>query len=157
MAKKEQPPRDIIAENRKARYNYEILEEFEVGIVLQGSEVKSLRKGKASIAEAHAAEMEGEMWLFNVNIPEYKQAGPMNHMPKRPRKLLMKKLEIKRMIGKIKEKGLTLVPLSIYFNKRGLVKILLGIGKGKKQHDKRETIKQRDWDRKKGNILKENR
>ena len=154
MSKKEQPSKTLIAANKKARYNFEILEEFEAGIVLQGSEVKSLRKGKANIAEAHAGEMDGEMWLFNLNIPEYKQAGPMNHPPKRPRKLLLHKKEADKMLGRVKEKGLTLMALSIYFNAKGLVKVQLGLGKGKKLHDKRETIKKRDWDRKKGKILK---
>lgn len=154
MSKKEKPKRDIISANKKGRYEYEILDTFEAGIVLLGSEVKSLRGGKANIAEGYAAVDGDEVFIHGLNIPIYKQAGKDNHQPKRPRKLLLHRSEISKIIGKVKEKGLTLVPLNLYFNPKGLVKIEIGVGKGKKLHDKRETIKKRDWDRKKGSLLK---
>lgn len=149
MAKKEKAPKTIIVTNKKARYEYEILETYEAGLVLHGSEVKSLRTGKANIAEAYGNFIEGELWLHNMNIAIYKQANKENHEPKRPRKLLMHKTEIKRIMGKINEKGLTLTPIALYFNAKGLVKIELGIGKGKKLHDKRQTIKSREMNREK--------
>lgn len=151
---KEKPESVQIAQNRKARFEYEILESFEAGIVLSGSEVKSLRSGKASINDAHAGEMGGAIWLFNMHIAEYTQAGSRGHTPTQPRKLLLHAKEIKRLIGVTKEKGLTLVPLGAYFNKRGMVKIQLAIGKGKKLHDKRASIKDRDWKREQGRLLK---
>lgn len=144
MKKKDQPSRDVISANRKGRYEYEILDTFEAGIVLVGSEVKSLRKGKANIAEGYAAVDGDEVFIHGMNIPEYKQAGKHNHPPKRPRKLLLHRSEINKIMGKVQEKGLTLVPLSLYFNQKGLVKLEIGIGKGKKLHDKRETIKKRE-------------
>lgn len=144
MAKKDQPSRTLIAANKKGRYEYEILDVFEAGIVLVGSEVKSLRNGKANIAESYAAVDGEEVYLHGLNIPIYKQAGKDNHMPKHPRKLLLHRTEINKIMGKTQEKGLTIVPLQIYFNKKGFVKIEIGIGKGKKLHDKRETIKKRE-------------
>ena len=146
-----------IAQNRKARFEYEILESFEAGIVLSGSEVKSLRAGKASINEAHAGAMEGAIWLFNMHIAEYQQAGVRGHLPTQPRKLLLHAKEIKRLIGVTKEKGLTLIPLAAYFNKRGMVKVQIAIGKGKKLHDKRASIKDRDWNREKSRLLRKDK
>jgi SsrA-binding protein len=147
MTKKEQPSRSIIVSNNKARFEYEILDTYEAGIVLVGSEVKALRSGKANIAEAHGEESDGELWLFNMNISTYKEAHKENHEQKRPRKLLLHKTQINKILGRIKEKGLTLVPLNLYFNSKGLVKIEIGIGKGKKLHDKRDAIAKRDQDR----------
>ena len=154
MTKKEQPAKNIIVNNNKARFEYEILDTYEAGIVLVGSEVKALRSGKANIAEAHGEESDGELWLYNMNISTYKEAHRDNHEAKRPRKLLLHKTQINKILGRIKEKGLTLVPLNLYFTAKGLVKMEIGIGKGKKLHDKRETIKARDWDRSKARILK---
>lgn len=151
--KKEKPP-TLIAENRKARYEYFIEEDIEAGIVLTGTEVKSLRSGRATISDAHAGEYQGGLWLFNLNIAEYKQGNRYNHEPKRPRKLLLHQKQINKLLGKIKIKGLTLIPLKMYFNSRGLVKVLLGLGKGKKEYEKRETIKQRDWQREQRALLK---
>lgn len=144
----------IAAQNKRARFDYEILETLQVGIMLTGSEVKSLREGKGSIAEAHAGEMLGELYLFNANIPEYKQAGPFNHEPKRPRKLLLRKRELNKFLGAIRKKGLTIVPLVMYFNHKGIVKLEIALAKGKKTVDKRETIKERDWQRDKSRLLK---
>ena len=144
MAKKQQPPKTIIVSNSKARFEYEILETYEAGLVLVGSEVKSLRAGRAIIHAAYGNFMEDELWLHNMNIAIYTQANKENHDPKRPRKLLLHKTQINRIMGKINEKGLTLVPLNLYFNAKGLVKMEIGIGKGKKLHDKRESIKQRE-------------
>lgn len=153
---KKQPEyvKQLLAQNKKATHDYFIEEKFETGIVLKGTEVKSLRDGRASINEAHANHMEGEIFLLGSNIPEYKKAHQFNHHPRRPRKLLLKKREIKKMIGLLQKKGYTLIPLSLYFNNKNLVKVSLGLAKGKKKYDKRESIKQRDWDRKKARILK---
>ena len=144
-----------VAQNRKARHNYFIEETLEAGLMLVGSEVKSLRGGRASIAEAFAAEKEGELYLINANIPEYESANRFNHAPKRPRKLLLRKREVERLRGRINREGMTVVPLSIYFNKRGIAKCQLGIAKGKRMVDKRETIKQRDWQREQSRVLRE--
>lgn len=149
MVKKPQPPKTMIAANNKARFEFEILDTYEAGIVLVGSEVKSLRLGKAVISAAYGNIVEDELWLHNMNITEYKQANKQNHEPKRPRKLLLHKTQINKIMGRIQEKGLTLVPLELYFNAKGLVKMEIGIGKGKKLHDKRETIKQREQNRSK--------
>lgn len=145
----------VVAQNRRASFDYHILEKYEAGIVLTGTEVKSLRAGKASIGEAHADLLEGAIYLFNANIPEYLQANQFNHYAKRPRKLLLHKDEIKKLIGKIKIKGLTLVPLSLYFNEKNRVKCEIAIAQGKKLYDKRETIKQREWERNKAKELKD--
>ena len=147
--------RKVVAQNRKARHNYEIEDTFEAGIVLTGSEVKSLRNGKASIAEAYASDEEGAIYLINSHIPVYKQAGRDNHDPKRHRKLLLHAREVGRLLGSIQRDGMTLIPLKLYFNKRGMAKVELGLGKGKKLHDKRETQKKRDWDRQKARIMRE--
>ncbi len=144
-----------IAENRRARFDYEIIETFEAGIVLEGSEVKSLRTGKASIADSYASNEGGELFLINGYIPEYTQAGRFNHDTRRPRKLLMHAREIKRLIGSIQRDGLTLVPLKLYFNDRGIAKLQLALGRGKKLHDKRQTQKDRDWGRQKARLMRE--
>jgi SsrA-binding protein len=138
--------RKLIATNRKARYEYEILEKFEAGMVLTGTEVKSLRQGRASIGEGFASIIKGELWILDINIPEYAMGNRMNHEPTRPRKLLLHKQEILRLFGKTSEKGLTLVPLSLYFS-RGRVKVEIGLCKGKKAYDKRDAIRKRDQDR----------
>jgi len=145
----------IVAENRKARHNYHIEETFEAGLALTGTEVKSLREGRANIAESYAEEKGGQIWLINGHIPEFSHGNIHNHEPRRPRKLLLHKREIKRLAGQVQRAGYTLVPLKIYFNARGIAKLQLGLGKGKKAHDKREDIKQRDWQRQKARLLKE--
>jgi SsrA-binding protein len=145
----------LVAENRKARFNYDIEEKLEAGIALLGSEVKSLRTGKANIADSYAASEGGELYLINAHIAEYTQAGRANHEPTRRRKLLVHRREMGRLAGAIKKDGMTLVPLKLYFNARGIAKVELGLGKGKKLHDKRETEKKRDWDRQKGRLMRE--
>lgn len=147
--------RKVVAENRKARRNYEIEETFEAGIALQGSEVKSLRGGKANIAEAYASEDGGELYLLNANIPTYKQAGRFNHEPRRQRKLLLHQREIDKLIGAVQREGMTIVPLKLYFNDRGIAKLEVAIARGKKLHDKRETEKKRDWQRQKARVMRE--
>lgn len=142
------------AQNRRARFDYFIIEEMEAGIILTGSEVKSLRAGRASINETYAGEMNGEIFLFNANIPVYEQANQFNHEPKRPRKLLLHKRQVNKLIGAIQRKGMTLVALSVYFNDKGRAKVQIGLAKGKNVVDKRETIKERDWNREKSRILK---
>lgn len=144
-----------IAENRRARYDYHIITTLEAGIQLLGTEVKSMRDGGTSITEAHAGEKLGEIFLFNANVPVYKSSHQFNHEPKRPRRLLLKKKEINKLIGEVKKDGMTIVPLKLYFNERNRVKVLLGIGRGKKNVDKRETIKQRDWERRKQKIVRD--
>ena len=145
----------VVAENRRARFNYEIGDTVEAGIALTGSEVKSLRSGKATIAESYADAKGGEIWLVNANIPEYQQAGPYNnHAPKRPRKLLLHEREIDKMAAAVEREGMTIVPLKLYFNERGRAKVELAVARGKKLHDKRETEKQRDWARDKARLLR---
>lgn len=141
-------------DNRKARFNYEILETLEAGIVLVGTEVKSLREGRANITDAYADVSGEEIFLHNMYIAEYSGGNKQNHETRRPRKLLLKKREIKSMIGKVKIKGLTLIPLSVYFNNKGYAKVNLAVGKGKKLYDKRATEKERDWQREKERALK---
>ena len=154
MAKK--PARNnVAAENRKARFHYEIIDTLEAGIVLTGTEVKSLRTGKATIAESYATEENGEIWLINSNVPEYLQANRFNHEPKRRRKLLVHAAQRNRLAGAVQRDGMTLVPLRIYFNERGTAKCLLAVAKGKNAPDKRETLKERDWNRQKQRVLKE--
>jgi SsrA-binding protein len=143
-AKAKEPEVHLVAENRKARFRYEILDSLECGIALVGSEVKSLRDGKLSLEEAYARVKENEVWLVGADIAEYKQASIWNHIPKRPRKLLMKREEIRKFAGLAHEKGLTLVPLKVYFTQRGVAKVQLGLCRGKKLHDKRETMKKAD-------------
>ncbi|MCP2604733.1 SsrA-binding protein SmpB [Candidatus Aminicenantes bacterium AH-873-B07] len=134
----------IIATNKKASFNYEILDTFEAGISLLGSEVKSIREGKVSLKESYAEIKDGEVFLINCHIAPYNPAHYLNHEPKRPRKLLLHKQEIKKLMGRVKEKGLTLIPMKMYFNKRGLVKIELALAKGKKTYQKREALRERD-------------
>ena len=155
MAAKADTRFKTVAENRKARFHYEIGEKFEAGIALTGSEVKSLRAGKAAIAESYADTRRGEIWLINSNITEYLQAGRFNHTPKRPRKLLLHKRQISKLIGAVEREGMTLVPLKLYFNDKGRAKVELALAKGKKLHDKRETEKKRDWQREKGRLLRQ--
>jgi SsrA-binding protein len=154
MAKAD-PTQKIIADNRKARFNYEIGEVFEAGIALTGTEVKSLRVGKATIAESFASSRDGELWLYNANIPEYLQANRFNHAPKRPRRLLLHKREIFKLAAAVEREGMTLVPLKLYFNPKGRAKIEIAVARGKKLHDKRETEKKRDWNRERGRLLRE--
>lgn len=153
MAEKK-PIQKIAAENRKARFNYAIEDTIEAGIALTGTEIKSIRTGKATIAESYADSKNGEIWLVNANIPEYVQANRFNHAPKRPRKLLLHKRQINRLIGAVERQGMTLIPLKMYFNERGRLKVELGVARGKKLHDKRETEKQRDWNREKSRLLR---
>ncbi|MEW5422017.1 SsrA-binding protein SmpB [Amorphus sp. 3PC139-8] len=153
--KGQDPTTRPVAENRKARFNYEILDTFEAGIQLFGTEVKSLRQGRSNIADAYAAEHGGELYLYNAYIPEYLQANRFNHETRRPRKLLMHKKEIARLAGSVDKEGMTLVPLRVYFNKRGIAKVLIGLARGKKTHDKRETEKERSWNREKARLLRE--
>ena len=143
-----------IADNRKARFNYEILDKFEAGIELTGTEVKSLRNGKSNIKDSYANEHNGEMILYNAHIPEYLQANRFNHEPRRPRKLLLHRREIGKLAGAVQREGMTIVPLRLYFNGQGRAKIELAIARGKKTHDKRETEKQRDWNREKSRLMK---
>ena len=144
-----------IAENRKARYNYAVEDTLEAGLILLGTEVKSLRVGKASIAESYASFEDDAMWLINCNIPEYLQANRNNHDPKRRRKLLLSKREMAKLSMAIARDGMTVIPLKLYFNERGIAKLLLALAKGKKNHDKRETEKKRDWNREKSRLMKE--
>jgi SsrA-binding protein len=154
MAKAERPLR-VVADNRKARFHYQIGEIFEAGIALTGTEVKSLRNGKATIAESYAGTRDGEIWLYNANIPEYLQASRFNHAPKRPRKLLLHKRQISKLIGAVEREGMTLVPLKLYFNPKGRAKIEIALARGKKLHDKRETEKRRSWERERGRLLRQ--
>jgi SsrA-binding protein len=151
----ERESRKLVAENRKARFNYDIEERLEAGIALKGSEVKSLRAGRANIAESYASEEGGELYLVNAHIAEYAGAARDGHAPTRPRKLLLHAREIARLIGGIHRQGMTLVPLKLYFNARGIAKVELGLAKGKKLHDKRETEKKRDWERQKRRLMRE--
>jgi SsrA-binding protein len=145
-----------VAQNRRARHDYLIEDTFEAGIALQGSEVKVLRKGLASIGEAYAGEKSGEIFLFNANIPEY-PAARFNHEPKRARRLLMHRREINKLLGRVTREGMTLIPLAIYFNERGRAKLSLGLAKGKRKSDKREAEKTRDWQRDRARIMRERR
>jgi len=150
----EKRPIKVVAENRKARFNYSIEETVEAGIMLTGTEVKSARNGKSTIAESYADSKGGEIWLVNANIPEYLQANRFNHEPRRSRKLLLHKRQINKLIGAIEREGMTLIPLKMYFNEQGRLKLELALAKGKKLHDKRETEKKRDWSREKGRLLR---
>ncbi|WP_300974159.1 SsrA-binding protein SmpB [Sphingomonas sp. LHG3406-1] len=145
----------IVAENRRARYDYFVEDRFEAGISLQGTEVKALRAGEGSIAESYATVEDEEVVLINSHIPEYSHGSWMNHEPRRKRRLLLKKREIGRLMGAINRQGLTLVPLSIYFNGKGKAKVELALARGKKVHDKRETIKERDWKREQQRLLRD--
>ncbi len=144
----------IIAQNKRARFDYFIEEDLEAGIILMGSEVKSIRDGKVALADSHAAFDKGELFLFNCHVAEYEQANRFNHATRRPRKLLLHKQELKKIFGKIKLKGYTLVATSMYFNNKNMIKVELGLAKGKKQHDKRQTIKEKDWKRDQERLMK---
>ena len=144
-----------VAENRRARYDYFIEDTYEAGIALTGTEVKSLRFGEGSIAEAYAEVKDSQVWLVNANIPEFSHGNRFNHEPKRPRKLLLHEREINKLHGAVAREGMTLVPLSIYFNGRGRAKVELALAKGKKTHDKRESIKERDWKREQSRLLRD--
>ena len=154
MADKQDRPIKVVADNRKARFNYAIEDTFEAGVSLTGTEVKSIRTGKATIAESYADARDGEIWLVNATIPEYLQGNRFNHAPKRPRKLLLHRSQINKLIGAVEREGMTLIPLKLYFNEKGRAKIELALAKGKKLHDKRETEKKRDWNREKGRLLR---
>ena len=145
----------IVAENRKARFNYFIEETFEAGLALSGTEVKSLRFGEGSIAESYAEVRDGQVWLVNANIPEFSHGNRFNHEPKRPRKLLLHAREIEKFVGAVERKGMTLIPLSVYFNTRGRAKVELALAKGKNVADKRATIKERDWKRDQQRIMRD--
>lgn len=153
--KKESANGKLIADNRKARHNYEFVETMEAGLQLTGTEVKSLRNGKANIAEAYATEEGGEIWLINSHIPEYLEGNRNNHNPRRRRKLLMKKREMSKYIGAIHRDGLTIVPNRLYFNDRGIAKLQIALARGRKAHDKRQVSKKRDWDREKARIMRD--
>jgi SsrA-binding protein len=146
----------VVAENRRARFDYFIEERFETGIALTGTEVKSLRFGEGSIAESYAAVEADEVWLINSHIPDYSHGNRLNHQPRRQRKLLLKGREIAKLHGAVNRQGLTLVPLSIYFNGRGRAKVELALARGKKVHDKRETVKERDWKREQQRLMRRN-
>src|ERR1700754_1943359 len=154
MAAKPDRKLKVVADNRRARFNYEIGETFEAGIALTGTEVKSLRSGRATIAESYAASRGGELWLVNANIPEYLQGGRFNHTPKRPRKLLLHKRQIDKLSGAVDREGMTIVPLKLYFNEKGRAKLEIAVARGKKLHDKRETEKKRSWDRERARLLR---
>ena len=158
MARPKPPTFDkqkIVAENRKARFDYHIEDTFEAGIALQGTEVKGLRSGQGSIAESYAEIRDGQVWLVNANIPEFSHGNRFNHEPKRPRRLLLHGREINRLFGAVERKGMTLVPLSVYFNGTGRAKVELALAKGKQAHDKRQSMKDRDWQRDKARIMKD--
>ena len=151
---KKKKPSNSVAQNRRARFDYHIVETLEAGIMLTGTEVKSLRLGRASIGESFAAEKNGELFLQNAHIPEY-NSGVFNHEPRRPRKLLLHARELDKLIDAVQRKGMSLVPLSIYFNDRGIAKVQLALGEGKRRQDKREAVKKQDWDRQKSRIMRD--
>jgi SsrA-binding protein len=156
MTAKKDDGRKLVAENRKARHEFFVTDDYEAGIMLVGTEVKSLRRGQANIAESYASLEDGGLWLINAYIPEYQGAGRFfQHEPRRKRKLLLKAKEIHKLAIAIERKGMTLVPLEIYFNPRGRAKLKLALAEGKKLHDKRETEKKRDWNREKARLMRE--
>ena len=158
MSKPLPPPFDkkkVVAENRRARFDYFVDERVEAGIALVGTEVKSLRHGEGSIAESYATVDGEEVWLINSHIPEYSHGNRQNHEPRRPRKLLLKSREISKLLGAVQRQGLTLVPLSIYFNGNGRAKVEIALARGKKVHDKRDTVKERDWKREQQRLLRQ--
>lgn len=147
---------ETVSDNRRARYEYSLEDKIEAGIMLTGTEVKSLRHGQCSIKEAYVGPQNGEIWLFNANIPEYKQAhGDQQHKPKRERKLLLNKKQMDKLLGAATRDGYTIIPLRLYFNARGIAKLEIALAKGKKLHDKRETEKKRDWNRQKSKLMRE--
>ncbi len=154
--KKKKEPNGLIAENRRARYEFSLEDTYEAGIQLTGTEVKSLREGQANIAESYVSPENGEIMLINANIPEYQQAGPFyQHAPRRPRRLLLHKKEIAKIAQAVDRQGMTMVPLRLYFNDRGLVKLQIAVAQGKKLHDKRDTERKRDWNRQKQRIMRD--
>jgi SsrA-binding protein len=154
--KKKKEDNGLIAENRRARFEFQLADTYEAGIQLTGTEVKSLRSGQANIAESYVSPEGGEVMLINANIPEYQQAGPFyNHAPRRPRRLLLHKKEIAKLAQAVDRQGMTMVPLRLYFNDRGIVKLQFAIAQGKKLHDKRDTEKKRDWNRQKQRIMRD--
>jgi SsrA-binding protein len=156
VAEKQTPNFKVVADNRRARFDYEIGESFEAGLALTGTEVKSLRTGKATIAESYAhVDRHGEAWLVNANIPEYLAGNRFNHEPKRLRKLLLKQRELAKLAQGVEREGMTIVPLKLYFNERGRAKLQIALGRGKKLHDKREVEKKRDWGREKSRLMRE--
>ena len=155
MSDKKGGPQKLVADNRKARFHYELLDTFEAGIVLVGTEVKSLRLGKATIGESYAGPSGEDLLLFNADIPEYLQANRFNHERKRPRRLLLHKRQITKLIGAVQREGLTIVPTKLYFNEQGRAKIEIALARGKTMGDKRETEKKRDWQREKGRLLRD--
>ena len=152
--KREEPERRVVADNRKARHAYAIESTLETGLALMGSEVKALRSGRATIAESYAQAKDGEIFLINSYIPEYAMANRFNHEPRRPRKVLVHKKEGRRLAAAVQREGMTLIPLRVYFNVKGVAKLELGVARGKKLHDKRETEKARDWARAKARLLR---
>jgi SsrA-binding protein len=154
-AKNKDPANRTAAVNRRARFNYEIGQVYEAGIALMGTEIKSLRAGQSNIADAYAGEKNGELWLYNAYIPEYLQANRFNHETRRPRKLLLHKREISRLVGAVDKEGMTIVPLKVFFNDRGRAKVEIAVARGKKLHDKRETSKARDWGREKARLMRD--
>jgi SsrA-binding protein len=156
MAAKKDDGRKVVAENRQARFEYFITDTLEAGLQLTGTEVKSLRKGQANIAESYASAEDGGLWLINAYIPEYQGAGRFfQHEPRRKRKLLLRKKEIHKLAIAVERQGMTLIPLELYFNERGIAKLKLALAQGKKLHDKRETAKKRDWNREKARLMRE--
>src|ERR1700679_2387385 len=155
MAEKNERPIKVVAENRKARFNYAIEDTLEARIALTGTEINAIRTGKTTIAESYADPKGGEIWLINANIPEYLQANRFNHAPKRPRKLLLHRNQISKLIGAVEREGMTLVPLKLYFNEKGRAKVELALARGKKLYDKRETEKKRSWERERGRLLRQ--
>ncbi len=155
MAKKADPNRKLIAENRRARFDYAIEDSLEAGVQLVGTEVKSLRSGRANIAESYAGTEGGELWLINATIPEYPPAGQFNHEPRRRRKLLVRSRELKKLIVAVEREGRTIAPLKLYFNDRGIAKVEIALAKGKKAHDKREATKDRDWKRQQARLIRD--
>lgn len=155
MAKDKNPNIRTVADNRKARFAYEVVDTLEAGLQLTGTEVKSLRQGHANIQESYASAEGGEIWLINAHIPEYLAGNRFNHDPRRRRKLLLHRKEMARLAQAVERDGMTMVPLKLYFNERGVAKLLLATARGKKLHDKRETMKERDWNRQKARLMKE--
>ncbi len=154
-AKKKPDGRKVVADNRKARHNFFFEDVIEAGIVLTGTEVKSLREGKANIAESYASHEDGAIWLINSNIPQYSAGNRNNHEPRRHRKLLLHQRQIDKLIMAVAREGMTLVPVKLFFNERGMVKLDLALAKGKKIHDKRQVSKDRDWNRQKARLMRE--
>jgi SsrA-binding protein len=148
-------PRKLIADNKRARFDYYVEDTYEAGLVLTGTEVKSLRLGRANIAESYASPENGEVWLINSYIPEYGPASRFNHEPRRKRKLLLKEREINKLFGAVDRDGRTVVPLKLFFNERGMVKLEIALAKGKKDHDKRDSTKEREWKREQGRLMRE--